>query len=49
METLDIKNWKPVKEYAKSKGVIIQTVYYWIKNGKVDVKKIGTYHLVRDL
>jgi len=47
-EKLEIKHWKPVKEYALSKGVIVQTVYNWIKKNKVDVKKIGSYHLVRD-
>lgn len=40
-----LKNFKMIKaktipEYAKMKGVSVQTIYQWIKDGKVSTKKI---------
>lgn len=37
----------PVAEYASLKGITVQAVYQAIKRGKLEIKKIGTYTLVR--
>jgi len=37
----------PVKDYAEFKGITVQAVYQAIKRGSLEVKKIGTYTLVR--
>jgi predicted DNA-binding protein YlxM (UPF0122 family) len=43
-----IKNFTPVKDYAAMNNISVQAVYDRIKAEKVEVKKIGTYTLVRD-
>jgi len=42
------KNFQPVKDYAIDKGITVQAVYDKIKKEKVQVKKIGSYTLVKD-
>jgi len=34
------KNYLTIKDYAKLKGVTIQTVYNWIKNKEVVTKQL---------
>jgi len=41
-------NYQPVKDYALLKGITVQAVYDKINRGKILVKKIGTYTLVKD-
>jgi predicted transcriptional regulator len=41
------KPYKPVKDYAREKGLTVQAVYQAIKRGSLESKKIGTYTLVR--
>ena len=38
----------PVKDFAEKHNVTVQTVYNWVKDDKVLVKKIGTYTLVAE-
>jgi predicted DNA-binding protein YlxM (UPF0122 family) len=45
---MNIATWKPVKEYAEQKSISVQAVYQAIKRGSVEMKKIGSYTLVRD-
>jgi predicted DNA-binding protein YlxM (UPF0122 family) len=46
---MEIKgNWKPVREYAQEKGITRQAVYIAIKQKRLDVKKIGSFTLVRE-
>ena len=37
----------PLQEYAKRENVTIQTVYNWIKNKKVETKKIMNMTLIK--
>lgn len=41
-------NFQPVKDYALKNEITVQAVYDRIKRGKVAVKKVGTYTLVKD-
>ena len=41
-------NYMPVIDYAALKEVTVQAVYQKIKRGNLNVKKIGTYTLVKD-
>jgi hypothetical protein len=34
------KNYLEIKDYAKSKGVTIQTIYNWIKEKKVKERRL---------
>ncbi len=43
------KSFTPVKDYAIANNLTVQAVYDRIKSNKLEVKKIGTYTLVRDL
>lgn len=40
--------YTPVKDFAKKKGVSVQSVYARIKRSTLLVKKIGTYTLVAE-
>ena len=42
-------NYKPVKDFANEKEVTVQAIYQGIKRGKYEMKKIGSYTLVREL
>jgi predicted DNA-binding protein YlxM (UPF0122 family) len=42
-------NFKPVKDFANEKEVTVQAVYQGIKRGKYEMKKIGSYTLVREV
>ena len=45
---MEVKNsYMPVSEYALLKGVTVQAVYQSIKRGKLEIKKIGSFILVR--
>lgn len=37
----------PVKDYADKKGITVQAVYQMIKRGNLEIKKIGSYTLVK--
>lgn len=37
----------PVKDYALEKGITVQAVYQRIKRGNLEIKKIGSYTLVK--
>jgi predicted DNA-binding protein YlxM (UPF0122 family) len=41
-------NFKPVKDFANDKEITVQAVYQGIKRGKYEMKKIGSYTLVRE-
>jgi hypothetical protein len=41
-------NFKPVKDFANEKEVTVQSVYQGIKRGMYEMKKIGSYTLVRE-
>jgi transposase len=40
MITINDKKYMSISEYAKNKGVSIQTVYNWIKEKRITVKKL---------
>ncbi len=42
------KPFMPVKDYAARKNITVQAVYKMIKKGKLTVRMIGSYTLVRD-
>lgn len=44
---MDLKGYKPVKEYAEMKGQTVQAIYKAIKAGRIESKKVGTYTLVK--
>ena len=46
METV-ATTYMSVSEYAKLTGVTVQAVYQAIKKGKLEIKKIGTFILVK--
>lgn len=50
METteLNIGNFKPVKDYAILNNITVQAVYDRIKAEKLEVRKIGSFTLVKD-
>lgn len=37
----------PVKDYALEKGITVQAVYQMIKRGNLQIRKIGSYTLIR--
>lgn len=43
------KSFTPVKDYALVNNITVQAVYDRIRSNKLEVKKIGSYTLVRDL
>lgn len=45
---MEVKNFTPVKDYAKANQITVQAVYDRIKKEKILVKKIGSYTLVCD-
>ena len=45
----EIKAYKPVKDFADEREITVQAVYQGIKRGKYEMKKIGSYTLVREL
>ena len=48
-ETEKQKSFSPVKDYAIANNLTVQAVYDRIKANKLEVKKIGSYTLVRDI
>lgn len=40
------KKYNTIKEYAKSKGITIQTVYNWIKEDRVKTKTLLNQTLI---
>ena len=40
--------YMPVKDFATARNITVQAVYKMIKLGKLDVRKIGTYTLVKE-
>jgi predicted DNA-binding protein YlxM (UPF0122 family) len=48
MQSAEKKPFMPVKDYAEQKHISVQAVYKMIKTGRIQVRKIGTYTLVRD-
>lgn len=47
-KTLKEKNFMPVKDFATAMNITVQAVYERIKAGTVEVKKIGSYTLVKE-
>lgn len=45
METAE--TYMTVTEYAKIKGITVQAVYQAVKRGKLEIKKIGSFILVK--
>jgi hypothetical protein len=43
------KSFQPVKEYATQRQISVQAVYKAIKAGRLRMRKIGSYILVRDI
>jgi len=43
----ETKTHMPVKDYAALKKISVQAVYQMIKRGNLEVKKIGSYTLVK--
>ena len=39
--------YMPVKDYADKKGVTVQAVYQMIKRNNLEIKKIGSFTLVK--
>ena len=46
---METKNFMPVRDLAKKKGLTVQAIYQAAKRGKYEIKKIGTYTLVKEL
>lgn len=46
---IDTAGYLTVKEYSEQKGVTVQAVYQKIARKTLDVKKLGSYILVKDL
>jgi len=46
MITINDKKYMSIAEYAKEKGVTIQTVYNWIKEKRITVKKLMDKQLI---
>jgi hypothetical protein len=42
-------NYKPVKDYAEANDITLDAAYKRILAETVEVKKIGTYTLIRDI
>jgi len=47
METAKIDTYMTVAEYAKDKGITVQAVYQAVKKGKIEIKKLGSFTLVK--
>jgi hypothetical protein len=45
---MEKEKYIPVKDYANKKNCSVQNVYYLLKTGKVQGKKIGSYQLVKE-
>lgn len=42
-----MKGYQTVKDYAEVNNITVQAVYERIKKGKLDIKKLGSFILVR--
>ena len=47
MVTINNQQYLTVHEFAKEKNITIQTVYNWIKDKKVEVKKMMNMTLIK--
>lgn len=47
-QTSEVKKFMPVKDFAILMNLTVQAVYERIKAGTVEVKKIGSYTLVKE-
>lgn len=46
--SISLGNFQSVKDYAIIKGITVQAVYDRIKAEKLEVRKIGSFTLVKD-
>lgn len=47
METIELGNFRTIQDFMEGEGVSRQTVYNWIEDEKLEVKKILNRTLVR--